>query len=114
MAPNTLSLEGKVAIITGSGKQNGIGAGIASALARNGAWVVINFVSESTGPRAAEVVKKIESDGGKAVVIQADVSNPEGASELVEGALKAFETDRIDILGTQATTLCTLVTTSSC
>jgi NAD(P)-dependent dehydrogenase (short-subunit alcohol dehydrogenase family) len=42
MAPGTLSLDGKVVIITGSGKENGIGAGIASALARNGSWVTIN------------------------------------------------------------------------
>ncbi|EXJ56867.1 hypothetical protein A1O7_07211 [Cladophialophora yegresii CBS 114405] len=98
MAPDTLSLAGKVAIVTGSGKENGIGAGIAYALARNGASVVINHVSEATGPRAAEVVKKIEAAGGKAAVVQADVTNPAGASTLVQGALKAFQAEKIDIL----------------
>ena len=100
MAPDTLSLAGKVAIITGSGKENGIGARIALALARNGASVVINYVSESTGPRAAEVVKKIERNGGKALVIQADVSTLEGASKLAQEGMKALGVEHVDILGT--------------
>jgi NAD(P)-dependent dehydrogenase (short-subunit alcohol dehydrogenase family) len=117
MAPDTLSLAGKVAIVTGSGKQNGIGAGIASALARNGASVVINYVSEATGPRAAEVVKKIEADGGKAAVVQADVTTPGGATSLVQQALKAFQVEKIDILGVllpcaSSCTLCVRVPTS--
>ncbi|KIW97532.1 uncharacterized protein Z519_01116 [Cladophialophora bantiana CBS 173.52] len=98
MAPDALSLDGKVAIITGSGKENGIGAGIASALARNGAWVAINYVSESTAPRAAEVAKKIDQAGGRATVVQADVTTPEGAKKLVEATLKAFQVDKVDIL----------------
>ena len=101
MAPDSLSLGGKVAIITGSGKENGIGAGIASALGRNGAWVTINYVSESTAPRAAEVAKKIESEGGKVTVVQADISTQEGATKLVKETLKAFSVDKIDILGVQ-------------
>ena len=100
MAPDTLSLNGKVAIVTGSGKGSGIGAGIAAALARNGASVAINYVSESTTPQAREVASKIESLGGKAVVVQADVSTPEGAKKLVEETLKAFSADKIHILGT--------------
>lgn len=99
MAPDTLSLQSKVAIVTGSGKENGIGAGIAYALARNGAWIVINYVSDASGPRALEVVKKIESLGGKGTVVRADVTTPEGAAKVVEGAVKAFNVDKIDILG---------------
>jgi NAD(P)-dependent dehydrogenase (short-subunit alcohol dehydrogenase family) len=99
MAPDTLSLEGKVAIITGSGKENGIGAGIAAALARNGARVAINYLSDTTAPRAAEVVKKIESQGGRVVAIQADISTTEGASKLVRETLKALDVQQIDILG---------------
>ncbi|KAK5048051.1 hypothetical protein LTR84_006241 [Exophiala bonariae] len=98
MAPDTLSLAGKVAIITGSGKENGIGAGIASALARNGARVVINHVSDSTGPRAANVVSSIRERGGEAIVVQADVSTQEGTARLVKEALAAFGTGKIDIL----------------
>ncbi len=100
MTADTLSLAGKVAIITGSGKENGIGAGIAYVLARNGASIVINHVSESSGPRAAEVVKKIEQAGGKAVVVQADVTSPDGAQKLVQGGLKGLGVEKIDILGT--------------
>ncbi|KAI0890805.1 hypothetical protein F4806DRAFT_347827 [Annulohypoxylon nitens] len=98
MAPDTLSLEGKVAIITGSGRENGIGAGIAMALARNGAKVTINYISEATAPRAAEVVKNIQAIGGKATAIQADISSLPGATRLVDKTLEAFHTDKVDIL----------------
>ncbi|KAJ9610417.1 hypothetical protein H2200_005194 [Cladophialophora chaetospira] len=98
MAADTLSLAGKVAIITGSGKENGIGAGIALALVRNGASVVLNYVSDSTGPRAAEVAKRIKQSGGKAVAVQADVSTPEGAQALVKEGLKGLGVEKVDIL----------------
>lgn len=99
MAPDTLSLEGKVAIVTGSGKENGIGAGIASALARNGAKVVINYVSDTTGPRAVNVAAKIREQGGEAIVVQADVSTQEGTARIVKETLETFGSDKIDILG---------------
>ncbi|KAL7792160.1 hypothetical protein V8C37DRAFT_130752 [Trichoderma ceciliae] len=97
---DSLSLAGKTAIITGSGKENGIGAAIALALARNGARVVINYVSEATAPRALKVVAGIEAVAGKGsvVTIQQDVSTPEGTKKLVAEAIKAFEVDHIDIL----------------
>lgn len=59
MTPDTLSLAGKVAIVTGSGRENGIGAAIANALARNGAAMTINYVSNASAPRAAAVAKRI-------------------------------------------------------
>ena len=99
MAPDTLSLEGKIAIITGSGKENGIGAGIARALVRNGARVVINYVSDATAPRAAGVVDSIRENGGQAIAVRADVSTQEGASKIVTETLKAFKADKVDILG---------------
>jgi NAD(P)-dependent dehydrogenase (short-subunit alcohol dehydrogenase family) len=94
----TLSLAGKTAIVTGSGRENGIGAAIALALARNGARVVINYVSDSSAPRAAKVVANVEAVGGQAIVVQADVSTPEGATKLVKDTLTGFKTDKIDIL----------------
>lgn len=100
MAPDTLSLQGKIAVITGSGKENGIGAGIAFALARNGAWVVINYVSETTAPRAQNVAAQIEHAGGKAIVVQADVSTREGAKKIVDETKSGFGSEKIDILGT--------------
>ncbi|OKL59522.1 hypothetical protein UA08_05420 [Talaromyces atroroseus] len=94
-----LSLAGKVAIITGSGRETGIGAGIAHTLASNGAWVVINHISDKTAHRAANVAESIvQNTTGKAVVVQADVSTPEGAKKLVEESLKQFEVDHVDIL----------------
>ena len=99
MAADTLSLAGKVAIVTGSGRENGIGAGIALALARNGAAVTINYVSDSVTERANALADKLRSIGGRAAVVKTTVDTPEGAKFLVQETLKAFETDRIDILG---------------
>jgi len=96
-----LSLSGKVAIVTGSGKENGIGAGIALALARHGAFVAINYVSEATAPRASEVVAKIEAAAGQGSVvsIRADLTTTEGVEKLVQSTLSGFGVDHIDILG---------------
>ena len=99
MPADTLSLAGKVAIVTGSGRESGIGAGIAYALARNGASVTINYHSDSSGPRAANVVKEVERVGGKAATVQADINSPEGDEKLVSETLRLFRTDHIDILG---------------
>lgn len=99
MAVDTLSLAGKIAIVTGSGRENGIGAGIAFALARNGAAVTINYVSESSASRAAAVAERIRSSGGRATVVKANVESPEEGQRLVSETLKAFGTDHIDILG---------------
>ncbi|BCS27833.1 SDR family NAD(P)-dependent oxidoreductase [Aspergillus puulaauensis] len=98
MAPDTLDLAGKVAIITGSGKETGIGARIATTLARNGALVVINHVSDTSRPRAAGVAQAVCQDGGKAIAVQADVSTIEGANKLVHQTLEQFRVDHIDIL----------------
>ena len=50
-----LSFAGKTAIVTGSGRPNGIGAAIALALAKRGASVTVNYVSDSSAAKAAEV-----------------------------------------------------------
>lgn len=99
MAQDTLSLEGKVAIITGSGRETGIGAGIAFALARNGARVTINHVSDASAHRAANVAKMIQARGAEAIVVQADISTQDGAKKLVHDTLTSFGVDHIDILG---------------
>lgn len=102
MTPDTFDLTGKVAIVTGSGRENGIGAAIVRALARNGAAVTINHVSESSGARAQKFAAQIRSEGGKVTVIAADVTTPEGAEKLAKGTLEAFGVDHIDILGMSA------------
>jgi 3-oxoacyl-[acyl-carrier protein] reductase len=85
-------LEGKVAIVTGASK--GIGAGIAKALAAEGASVVVNYSSSKAGADA--VVSAITAAGGKAVSVRGDVSRPEEAQGLVNAAVKVF--GRLDIL----------------
>lgn len=99
MAGDTLSLAGKIAIVTGSGKENGIGAGIVRALARNGAAVTINCVSDNTLPRAEAFAETLRTQGQRVAVVQADVSTFEGAKKIVDETLKAFDCDKIDILG---------------
>lgn len=93
----SLSLHGKLAIITGSGRTRGIGTATAALLAHHGASVVLNYVSESTAPQAAETAKKISAQGGKVTVVQADISTPAGAQKLVDETIAAFG-GKIDIL----------------
>ncbi|KAF4993974.1 hypothetical protein FGRMN_6105 [Fusarium graminum] len=104
MAIDTLSLAGKIAIVTGSGRENGIGAGIAIALARNGASVTIHYVSDSVIERAHATAEKINVDGGNAIVVQTSIETLEGVKHLVNETLRGFNTDRVDILVNNAGT----------
>ncbi|MCX2560179.1 glucose 1-dehydrogenase [Acetobacter farinalis] len=85
-------LSGKVAIVTGASK--GIGAGIAKALAAEGAAVVVNYASSSSGADA--VVTEITGSGGKAIAVQGDVSRKSDAQAIVDAAISQF--GRLDIL----------------
>jgi len=85
-------LEGQVAVVTGASK--GIGAAIAEHLAAAGAAVVVNYASSRGGAEA--VVKRIQQSGGKAVAVQADVSNLEDVRRLFAETKKAF--GKLDIL----------------
>lgn len=96
---DTFSLPSKVAIVTGSGRENGIGAAIARSLARNSAAVAIHYVSSGSAPRAQTVAQQIIDAGGRACVVQADITSPAGSQKLVSETLQAFEADKIDILG---------------
>jgi 3-oxoacyl-[acyl-carrier protein] reductase len=90
-----MSLSGKVAIVTGSGR--GLGLSYARELARQGAAVVINDVDATV---AAEAVALIQADGGRAVAVVAPVGTTEVATQLVQTAVKEF--GRLDILVTNA------------
>ncbi|MBX9930424.1 MAG: glucose 1-dehydrogenase [Methylobacterium sp.] len=85
-------LQGKVAVVTGASK--GIGAGIAKALAKYGAAVVVNYSSSKAGADA--VVEAITSSGGRAIAVQADVTKAAEAQGLMAAAVEQF--GRLDVL----------------
>lgn len=85
-------LENKIAVVTGAGR--GIGRGIALALAREGAMVVVNY--NGSKERAEEVVRTIEEAGGKAAAIQCNISDFEAAKGFFANVVKEY--DKIDIL----------------
>ena len=86
------SLSGKVAIVTGA--SNGIGRAIAERLADNGAIVVVNY--SKSAEKAQQVVAGIQAKGGKALAVQADMSQVTDARRLVVDTVKQF--NRLDIL----------------
>ncbi|MGP4992870.1 SDR family NAD(P)-dependent oxidoreductase [Glutamicibacter ardleyensis] len=90
-----MSLVGKVAIVTGSGR--GLGLSYAQELARQGASVIINDVDMATVEAA---VSAITESGGKAAGVVAAVGSTEAAKALVAGAIENF--GRLDILVTNA------------
>ena len=85
-------LNNQVAVVTGASK--GIGAGIAKALAAEGAAVVVNYSSSKEG--ADRVVAHITRNGGKAIAVQGDVSKQADITRLFSETKKAF--GRLDIL----------------
>ena len=82
----TGKLEGKVALVTGSSR--GLGRAIAEAFGREGAKVVVNYVSNSTAAQAA--VAAIKASGSDAFAIQADTTEPSAMRRLFEEADRAF------------------------
>jgi 3-oxoacyl-[acyl-carrier protein] reductase len=90
MSNNELS--GKVAVITGAGRN--IGRAIARTLADGGASILLN--ARSNRADAEAVVREIESAGGKALVHIGDVADPKAVHAMADAAVKQF--GRIDIL----------------
>ena len=86
------ALDGQVAVVTGASR--GIGRACAIELAREGASVVVNYLSNAD---AAEATRDaIHEFGGTVVLVKADVSDPDEASDVIETAVE--ELGKIDIL----------------
>jgi 3-oxoacyl-[acyl-carrier protein] reductase len=85
-------LRGKVAIVTGAGRN--IGRAIALALADSGASVLVN--ARSNRAEAEAVAREVEAAGSKALVHIGDVADPKSVQAMADAALKHF--GRLDIL----------------
>jgi 3-oxoacyl-[acyl-carrier protein] reductase len=85
-------LENKTAIVTGSAK--GIGKGIATEFAKQGATVVINYCGSKEA--ALKTVEEIKAFGGKAIPYQADISDYEMSKKMMDDIMKEY--GAIDIL----------------
>ncbi|KAL7917042.1 hypothetical protein ACQKWADRAFT_326683 [Trichoderma austrokoningii] len=99
MTADTLSLEGKTALITGSSKESGIGAAIARAFARNGVAVAIHYASEGSKAPAEKVAADITREfGTKTTVVQGAVEKASNATKIVKETLEGLGASHIDIL----------------
>ena len=96
-------LQGKVALVTGAGGENGIGRSIATRLALEGADVVVNDLTinpyedrPGSWGGVTQVVNEVMAMGRKSIAITADVSNSNQVQAMVDQTLEQF--GRIDIL----------------
>lgn len=87
-----MKLNGKIALVTGASK--GIGAGIAKALSAAGATVIVNYATSKI--EAESVVVEIQSQGGEAISVQADMSNAIDVTRLFDTIKTHYGT--LDIL----------------
>jgi acetoacetyl-CoA reductase len=85
-------LDGQIAVVTGGGR--GIGRACSLELAKAGATVIINYTNDQASANATfmEILKV----GGQALVVRADVSDPEAAKSLIDSAIESY--DKVDIL----------------
>lgn len=89
---SNFDITGKTALVTGASK--GIGRGVALKLAEMGARVVVNY--NTSLDAATEVAHAISENGGEAIAIQADVSDVDQVSVMVEKVQDMWEA--VDIL----------------
>lgn len=98
MTSSGKGLTGKVALVTGGSR--GIGSAICTRLARDGAYVIVNYASSQAS--ADKVVAEIEAAGGHGVALKADIGSITGIDQLYRDTDKhlteKFGSNRIDIL----------------
>lgn len=82
-----LPITERVAFVTGAAR--GLGAAIASALAEAGAMVVVNY--RNSGGAAEELCASLQSQGGRVIAVQADVSNAASVAAAVEKAREQYK-----------------------
>jgi NAD(P)-dependent dehydrogenase (short-subunit alcohol dehydrogenase family) len=87
-------LEGKVALITGG--DSGIGRAVALAFAREGADILISYLSEDENEDAEETVRTIAESGQRSIAIPGDIQDEEHCKHLVERAVAGL--GKLDIL----------------
>ena len=90
-----MEIKGKVGVITGG--SSGIGRATSERLAKEGAAIVVADLDEAGG---AETVKRIESAGGRAVFVKADVTKLDDARRMLDTAMSKY--GRLDILHNNA------------
>jgi 3-oxoacyl-[acyl-carrier protein] reductase len=90
--PVSISLEGKIALVSGASR--GIGRAVALKFAECGASVVVNYLSSKEA--ADSVVNDISNIGGKAIALKSDVSDFNQAQELIKTSIDSF--GKLDIL----------------
>ena len=93
----SFSLSKKVALVTGSSR--GLGYGVAKSLGNAGAKVVINYLNDRDS--AEKALESLKADGTHAMLVRADVSDPEQIASLVEAVEEKFGS--LDILVPNAT-----------
>ncbi|KAL6862106.1 NAD(P)-binding protein [Trichoderma novae-zelandiae] len=87
---------GKLAIVTGASKLNGIGFATAYALAKAGADIVIHYNSNKTA--AQECLAKIKQLGVQAIAVQSNAASATFGTDIVDATVAAFPGRKIDIL----------------
>jgi NAD(P)-dependent dehydrogenase (short-subunit alcohol dehydrogenase family) len=101
------NLQGKVAVITGSGRKTGIGEAIAYRLAEEGCQIVISDIGKAQGSEFAaehigatdemnEIAENCNKLGGKAITVACDVRSESDCQNLIAKAVEAF--GKVDIL----------------
>lgn len=81
-------LEGKIALVTGASR--GIGASIASKLAKDGAFVVVNY--NGSEESANKVVDDIKANGGKAIVYKCNVADYNECEAMIKYIVSTYKT----------------------